>query len=112
MKKILFILLLSLVACRKTTPIPTPTKLKIFSVSENSVNNGQLIYFDLPATGIYTFTLIDKNSGQIISKERFNGLIGENIKKIYTKSLPVKILYLQLEDINKKEIGKTTITIN
>lgn len=100
-----------IIACKKVTVIPTAPKQKIFSVSESSVTDGQLIYFDLPATGTYTLTLIDKNTNQIISRERFSGLIGENVKKIYTKSLPVKYLYLLLEDVTKKEISKTTIIV-
>jgi hypothetical protein len=38
--------------------------------------------------------------------------VGENKLKIYTSSLPVKYLYLLLEDESKSQIGKTTITIN
>lgn len=100
-----------IISCKKVEPIPKPTTQKIFSVSESSISDGQLIYFDLPITGTYTLTLIDKNTGQVMGRERFNGQIGENVKKIYTKSLPIKNLYLILEDITKKEIGKTTIII-
>jgi hypothetical protein len=71
--------------------------------------NGQSIYFDLPSTGVYTLTLIDKESGQVVSRERFTGQSGENIKKIYTNSIQSQYLYLLLEDVTKKEIGKTTI---
>jgi len=71
--------------------------------------NGQSIYFDLPSTGVYTLTLIDKESGQVVSRERFAGQSGENIKKIYTNSIQSQYLYLLLEDVTKKEIGKTTI---
>ena len=100
-----------IISCKKIEPMPQPTQ-KIFSVSESSISDGQLIYFDLPITGTYTLTLIDKNTNQVISRERFNGQIGENVKTIYTKSLPVKYLYLLLEDNTKKEIGKTTIITN
>ena len=48
MKKILFIWILSLVACKKTAVIPTPQpNVKIFDVRESSVENGQEIEFDL-----------------------------------------------------------------
>jgi hypothetical protein len=75
------------------------------------VINGQSIYFNLPVAGIYTLTLIDKTTGQVISRERFTGQNGENVKKIYTKSISGKYLYLLLEDIDKKELNKTTLII-
>ena len=110
-KVILFCCVASVLSCKKVVPIPQPTQ-KIFTVSESMINDRQIIHFDLTTAGIHTLTLIDKSTGQVISRERFNGQIGENTKKIYTKSLPTKILFLQLEDVNKNEIGKTTITIN
>jgi hypothetical protein len=110
MKKILFILVVLFWGCNKVD-IPTPIMPveKIFSVKESRVVNGQSIYFDLPSTGVYTLTLIDKESGQVVSRERFTGQSGENIKKIYTNSIQSQYLYLLLEDVTKKEIGKTTI---
>ena len=90
MKKILFIFVILLVGCTKPElPIPTPPVEKIFSVGESRVVNGQSIYFDLPSTGVYTLTLIDKESGQVVSRERFTGQSGENIKKIYTNSIQI-----------------------
>ena len=101
-----------LVGCTKPElPTPTPTVEKIFSVGESRVVNGQSIYFDLPSAGTYTLTLIDKESGQVISRERFIGQSGENIKKIYTNSIQYQYLYLLLQDVTKTEIGKTTIII-
>jgi hypothetical protein len=112
MKKILFIFVVLLWGCTKPElPTPTPPVEKIFSVGESSVVNGQSIYFDLPSAGVYTLTLIDKESGQVVSREKFNGQIGENIKKIYTNSIQYQYLYLLLEDVTKKELGKTTIII-
>jgi hypothetical protein len=112
MKKILFIFVILLVGCTKPE-LPTPIMPieKIFSVKESRVVNGQSIYFDLPSTGVYILTLIDKENGQVVSRERFNGLTGENIKKIYTNSIQSQYLYLLLEDVTKKEISKTTIII-
>jgi hypothetical protein len=92
-------------------PTPQPSVEKIFNVKESKVENGQSIYFDLPSVGIYTLSLIDKESGQVISRERFTGQSGENIKKIYTNSIQSQYLYLLLEDVTKKEISKTTIII-
>jgi hypothetical protein len=112
MKKILFILILSLVACRKTQvpPIPQPVP-NIFSVKESSVENGQEIQFELTKIGVYTLTLSDSVSKQVLTRERFIGQIGQNKKKIYTKSLSVKYLYLLLEDENKSKVGKTIIIV-
>jgi hypothetical protein len=113
MKKILFILTLTLVACRKIEPqIITPPTTNIFSVSQSSVTNGQEIQFDLTNNGVYTLTIGDSVTNQVLTRERFNGQIGQNKKKIYTKGLQSKYLYLLLEDVTKNKIGKTTIIIN
>jgi hypothetical protein len=111
MKKIILISLILLVGCTKPElpEPPPPINQKIFSVNESKIINGQDIYFDLPSAGIYTLTLIDKESGQVIGRERFTGKFGENIKKIYTNSIQSQYLYLLLEDVTKKEIGKTII---
>jgi hypothetical protein len=111
MKKIIFILLVLLVGCTKMDiePTPPPVVQKIFSVKESRVTDGQSIHFDLPLDGVYTLTLIDKETGQVIGREKFNGKIGENIKKIYTNSIQSQYLYLLLEDVTGKEIGKTII---
>lgn len=113
MKKILFILCLGLAACKKVEVIPTPPpeNVKIFSVAQSSVENGQEIQFDLTKNGVYTLTLGDSVSNQILTRERFTGQIGINKKKIYTKSFSIKYLYLLLEDDSKTQIAKTNIII-
>ena len=112
MKKLLLILTLSLVACRKVAPINViPVNLDVFSVSQSSVDNGQEIQFNLTKNGVYTLTLGDSVTSQVLTRERFNGQIGKNKKKIYTKSLSVKYLYLLLEDESKNKVGKTTIIV-
>ena len=113
MKKIILISLILLVGCKKVD-IPTPIAPveKIFNVGESNVINGQSIYFELPSAGTYMITLIDVTTSQVISRERFNGQLGENVKKIYTNSLPKGYLYLVLEDVNKNELKKTKIIIN
>jgi hypothetical protein len=114
MKKLLFISLILLMGCTKPDIILPIISINtnIFDVTEIKVTNGQTITFKLPSTGVHTLTLIDKESGQVISRERFNGQIGENIKKIYTNSLPKRYLSLVLEDGNKNQLGKTTIINN
>jgi hypothetical protein len=111
MKKIILISLILLVGCTKMEiePTPPPTTQNIFSVKESRVVDGQEIHFQLPTAGVYTLTLIDKDNGQVISRERFTGKIGENIKRIYTNSIQSQYLYLLLEDVTKTQIGKTTI---
>lgn len=113
MKKLLIILIL-LSSCRKVEvrPEPKPITADIFSVSQSTVSNGAEIMFNLKIAGIYTLTMGDSVTNQVITRERFTGKVGEIKLKIYTSSLPVKYLYLLLEDESKSQIGKTTITIN
>lgn len=113
MKKIILISMILMIGCTKPD-LPLPQVLAtddIFSVTESKVTNGQSIHFKLPSAGVYVLTLIDKETNQIISRERFTGQNGENIKKIYTNSIQSQYLYLLLEDVTKKEISKTTIII-
>jgi hypothetical protein len=114
MKKLLFISFILFVGCTKPE-LPTPevlSKDNIFSVTESKVTNGQSIYFDLPSEGVYMLTLIDVTTNQTISREKFIGQNGENVKKIYTNSLPKGYLYLVLEGVNRNELKKTKIIVN
>lgn len=113
MKKLILISFILLAGCTKVD-IPTPIAPveKIFNVGESKVVNGQSIYFDLPSTGTYMLSLIDVTTNQVISREKFIGQNGENMKKIYTNSLPTGYLYLVLEDVDKNQIKKTKIIIN
>lgn len=93
-------------------PTPTtPSVEKIFSVSESSVTDGQYIHFDLPSAGTYILTLVDVESGQVVSRERFIGVAGENVKKIYTKSIVSKYLYLILASADNAQISKTKLIL-
>ena len=113
MKKILYVFVVLLWGCTKIDiPTPTPPVEKIFNVGESSVTNGQSIHFDLSSNTVHYLTIIDKNTGQVISREKFIGQNGENVKKIYTNSLPKGYLYLVLEDVDRKELKKTTIIVN
>ncbi len=100
--------------CRKVEVIPTPQPITtdIFSKSEVTVKDGQDIQFKLISPGKYIFVLMDSTSTQVITKEKFNGIVGNNIRKIYTKSLSQKILNLYLLDENNNQINKTKININ
>ena len=111
MKKLLFILLL-LSACKKIEVQPQPPTVQdIFSVTESTMSNGGDIYFDLKSSGTYTLTMLDQTQN-VITRERISGKVGQNKLKIYTSSLPVKYLYLVLEDQSRTQIGKTAIKIN
>jgi len=114
MKKLLFISLILLVGCTKPElPTPeVPSADNIFSVTESKVTNGQSIYFDLPSAGTYMLTLIDITTNQTISREKFIGQNGKNVKKIYTNSLPKGYLYLVLESVDRNELKKTKIIVN
>jgi hypothetical protein len=113
MKKILFVFVILFWGCTKMEiePIPPPVE-KIFSVGESTITDGQSIYFDLPTNGIYTLTLMDIETEQVISGEKFIGQSGENVKKIYTKSIMSKYLYLILASEDKTQISKTKLILN
>lgn len=103
------------VSCTKEEIIPSPqakTTVDIFTKSESSITNGDEIMFKLPSDSTYILKLVDKNTNQVISKEKIQGKIGENKMTIYTKSIQSKYLYLVLEGNNKNEINKTTIILN
>ena len=112
MKK-LFIIVLLLISCTKVSTPPTPVVTKdIFSAPQNTVTNGDDIIINLKTAGIYTLTMGDSITNQVITRERFNGKAGENKLKIYTSSLPIKYLYMILKDSSNTQIGKTIIKIN
>jgi len=116
MKKLILILLCSIVftiSCKKIEVQPEPPKVEdIFSLKEKSISNGDPFNFTLKSEGVYTLTLFDSIAQQVVTRERIIGKIGENSLKLYTKSLPVKYLYLSLEDVNRVQIGKTLLIIN
>jgi hypothetical protein len=114
MKKIIIILFLSLVSCKKTQvpPTPQPINKEFFNSPENNVKNGDIINFTLTTVGVYTLTMIDTVQNQVITREKFTGKIGINSLKIFTNTLPTKYLSVVLKDQNNQQIGKTRITIN
>ena len=112
-KIILLCCVISIISCRKLdiTPVPPVTKVDIFSVSEVIVTNETSLFFNLKSAGNYTMTLYDAVSDQVITREKFVGILGDNTKKIYTKSLSQKSLYLYIVNENNQEIGRTLIKI-
>ena len=112
-KIIILCCIISIISCRKVEVIPTPQASKnIFEKSDVSIIDGQDIEFNLTANGKYVMVIFDSTAQKVISKEKFTGIVGNNIKKIYTKTLPKKSLYLYLTDESNRQINKTTIIIN
>lgn len=112
-KIIILFCVFSTISCRKVD-VPTPQQpisKNIFDKTDVSVTDGQDIQFTLQTAGKYTLTLTD-SINQIVSRERFNGIIGENVRKIYIKSFTQKSLNLYLSDENNNQINKTRIIIN
>jgi hypothetical protein len=117
MKRIKIILLCCLVfilSCRKVVlpPVVSTNNKEFFSVSENTVKNGDIMNFTLTTVGTYTLTMIDTVQNQVVSRERFTGKVGLNSLKIFTNTLPTKNLSVVLKDQNNNQIGKTRIIIN
>jgi hypothetical protein len=56
--------------------------------------------------------MTDTITGNVVTRERFEGKLGTNDLKIYTKSLSSLYLYLILQDQSGTQIGKTTVIIN
>jgi hypothetical protein len=112
-KIIIYCFIIFIISCRKVDTIIVQKPItNIFDNKEIVIKNAQEIQFELLKDGIYTLTLGNEITNQVLTREKFNGQIGINKKKIYTKSLSIKYLYLLLEDENKTKIGKTTIIIN
>ena len=105
---------LFMISCRKTAPtaVNPIAVADVFSVQNNNVTNGQSIQFTLETSGKYVLKLYDTITNQVVSKEKFSGVSGNNIKKIYTSTYPEKVLYLYLTDSLGNQIKKTKITIN
>lgn len=109
--KILFVV--SLWGCQKMEiePIPPQRNEDIFSTKQASVSDDAPINFNLKADGTYFLTLFDSANRQVVSREIIFGKAGNNSLKLYTRSLPIKQVYLLLEDENKNEIGKALLVI-
>jgi hypothetical protein len=93
------------------TPI-TQVSQDVFSTSQSSVTNGMDIVVNLKTAGVYTLTMGDSTTNQVVTRERFNGKVGENKLKIYTNTLSTKYIYLLLEDQYKTKVARTSITVN
>jgi hypothetical protein len=113
-KIIILCCVIFIIGCRKVyvEPTPPPTPTDIFSVKEVSIVHEGEINFNLKSEGVFTLTLFDSIGQNVVARERIIGKNGINSLKLYTKSLPVRYLYLSLEDENSVQIGKTLLIIN
>ena len=99
-----------IISCQKEDIIE-PQSIDIFKVEQSTLGNKSEITFKVDDGGMYIVTMIDKNTNQVISREKIKCVIGENKIKVYTKTIPSQYLYLTLEDSFNNQLGKTTITI-
>jgi hypothetical protein len=99
-----------IISCQKED-IVEPHLVDIFKVEQSTLENKSEITFNVEKEGMYTVTMIDKNTNQVLSREKIKCITGNNKIKIYTKTLPSRYLYLTLDDTFNNQLGKTTITI-
>jgi hypothetical protein len=112
MKSIIIIILCCLgiiISCQKED-IVEPQIIDIFKVEQSMVSNKSEISFNVEKEGMYTITMIDRNTNQVLSRETIKCIIGKNKIKVYTKTIPSQYLYLTLEDSFDNQLGKTIIT--
>jgi hypothetical protein len=112
MKRIIIIILCCvgiIISCQKED-IVEPQIIDIFKVEQSMVSNKSEISFNIEKEGMYTITMIDRNTNQVLSRETIKCIIGKNKIKVYTKTIPSQYLYLTLEDSFDNQLGKTIIT--
>lgn len=116
MKKVLVLLgLLLVVSCFKEDTmemysfVEVPENLKIIETSgvrlENYIVEDEVsINIKLPETATYRVKLLDIES-KTVSQEKIDGNQGDNILKVYVKSLPNSSYTLQVVDGNGNTMG-------
>ncbi len=109
-KIIIMCCVFSIISCQKED-IVEPQLVDIFKVEQANVSNKSEISFNVEKGGVYILTMIDKNTDQVLSREKIKCTVGNNKIKIYTKTLPSRYLYLRLEDSFNNQLGNTIITI-
>ena len=109
-KIIIMCCVFSIISCQKEDVIE-PQPIDIFKVEQTSLSNKSEISFNVEKEGVYIVTMIDKNTNQVLSREKIKCIAGKNKIKVYTKTISSQYLYLKLEDSFNNQLGKTTITI-
>jgi hypothetical protein len=108
-KIIILCCVVSIISCQKED-IVEPQFVDIFKVEQSNVSNKSEIIFNVKNEGVYIITMIDKNTNQVLSREKIKCVIGKNKIRVYTKTIPSQYLYLTLEDSFDNQLGKTIIT--
>jgi hypothetical protein len=109
-KIIILCCVVSIISCQKED-IVEPQFVDIFKVEQSNVSNKSEIIFNVKNEGVYIITMIDKNTNQVLSREKIKCVIGKNKIRVYTKTIPSQYLYLTLEDSFDNQLGKTIIKI-
>jgi hypothetical protein len=99
-----------IISCQKED-ILEPQLIDIFKAEQTSLLNKSEIGFNVKKEGVYIITMVDKNTNQVVSREKIKCVIGNNKIKVYTKTLSSQYLYLKLEDSFDNQLGNTTIKI-
>jgi hypothetical protein len=89
MRKLLLFLFILIVSCEKDEIILAPQPEPIVYVFDNSntiISNGTEIIINLNYEGTHSLTI--ENIDGVISREQFQGTIGDNTLTIYTSVLP------------------------
>lgn len=102
--------LICMVSC-KDENIEIPQPIDVFKIEKSTVSNKTEISFNVEKEGMYIVTMIDKNTNQVISREKIKCITGNNKIKIYTKTLPSRYLYLKLEDSFNNQLANTIIIV-
>jgi hypothetical protein len=97
-------------SCQKEDIIE-PQSIDIFKVEQSTLTNRNEITFNIKKEGVYIVTMVDKNTNQVVSREKIKCIIGKNKIKVYTKTIPSRYLYLKLEDSFNNQLGNTIIIV-
>jgi hypothetical protein len=94
-------------------PIPDfmPESSSVFQNTSIVLKDTTPIDFNLPETGTYELTLQDEFTGNIVSREKFNGVAGKNKLNVYTKVLPKGSYRLILINPSNIAIQETNIKL-
>ena len=110
--KILFLcFVIGFILSCENEDIVTPQTVDIFKVEQSTLSNKSEISFNIEKEGMYIVTMIDRNTNQVISREKIKCITGNNKIKIYTKTLPTRYLYLKLEDSFNNQLANTIIIV-
>ena len=110
--KILFLcFVIGFILSCENEDIVTPQTVDIFKVEQSTLSNKSEISFNIEKEGMYIITMIDRNTNQVISREKIKCITGNNKIKIYTKTLPSRYLYLKLEDSFNNQLANTIIIV-